>query len=165
MIATLVLAAVLSSPAPPPLADAALVLSGDVAFERVDAAVALYLGGRVPVLVLTGHGVGGDDAHTLAERASRAGVPPEAVLMEDRSRSTRENIDFAAPLLQARGLRRVALVTSESHMERALSLARSCWPEFEWIAWSAPDAGAERSQSFAWVERLKSVVERLRGWF
>jgi uncharacterized SAM-binding protein YcdF (DUF218 family) len=136
-----------------------------VALKRVDAAVALFRGGRVHFLVFTGAGIGGDNARFLAERALNAGVPSESILLEERSQSTRENLDFAAPLLRHHGFHRVALVTSESHLPRALALAQDRWPEFEWIPWAVPDAGAERSESFTLGERLKALLERLRAWF
>lgn len=48
------------------------------------------------------------------------GVPAEAILLEESSRNTRQNASESAALLKARGIRRILLVTSATHMDRAL---------------------------------------------
>lgn len=50
------------------------------------------------------------------------GVPDNALLLEGESRTTRQNAAFTAAILRARGLERIILVTSASHMPRALAL-------------------------------------------
>lgn len=52
-------------------------------------------------------------------------VPPDALLIEDSSASTRENAVFTAGLLNERGIDRVLLVTSALHMQRALATFRA----------------------------------------
>ncbi len=153
--------------AAPLRADAALVLSGDVDELRTKRAVALVLAGEARYLVLTGSQrmVGGDSALSLARTARAAGVPPERILCETESRSTRENVLLARPLLQAHGLRRVALVTSRSHLLRALWAARRAAPQVEWLPVAVPDAGASgrraRNRLAEWLKLLGYVV---RGW-
>jgi uncharacterized SAM-binding protein YcdF (DUF218 family) len=157
---------------PPPFAttawtaaDAALVLSGDVDYVRIRAAAALQTSGRVAVLVVTGEGIGGDSAAELAEQARRLGVPASAVLREDRSRTTRENLLNVAPLVRDRGWHRIALVTSVSHMGRAVRAARRVMPDVEWLAVPVADAGPAarvgRSRAGEW---LKLGWYGLRGW-
>ncbi len=53
-----------------------------------------------------------------------AGVTPGAILSEDRSTTTLENIRFALPLLQARGAASVLIVTDATHGPRAALVAR-----------------------------------------
>jgi uncharacterized SAM-binding protein YcdF (DUF218 family) len=53
------------------------------------------------------------------------GVPAEASLLENLSRTTRENASLTAALLKQRGISRILLVTSALHMERALHLFRA----------------------------------------
>jgi uncharacterized SAM-binding protein YcdF (DUF218 family) len=79
---------------------------------RIEHGLRLYQGGYAPLIALTG----GSRREELREEARVAeeillarGVPPEAILVEDRSQSTEENIAYVAPLLR----------------ERVLS--RSCW--------------------------------------
>jgi uncharacterized SAM-binding protein YcdF (DUF218 family) len=153
---------------PPPAvvaADAALVLSGDVDYLRVARAAELFRDGAVPVVLITGKGVGGDSAPALRDQCIRRGVPPERVMVEPESTSTRENMLFAAPLVRGRGFRRVALVTSASHMGRAERAARRVMPEVEWVPIPVEDAGPpSRQRRLCLLEWVKLAWYRARGW-
>jgi len=149
----------------PLTADAALVLSGDVDYLRLERAIALYQAGQVGTLLLTGTGVGGDSARTMREIALGRGVPDTAIVLEERSTTTRENLAFMAPIIRARGFKRVALVTSASHMERARGVAESVLPEVEWVLVPVPDAGsADRIRQVQLQESLKRIWYSLLGW-
>jgi uncharacterized SAM-binding protein YcdF (DUF218 family) len=115
-------------------ADAAIVLGAavyddeptPVFEERLRHAAELWQSGQVKWLVLTGGKGPGD---RLAEsEAGRdwlvaAGVPPEAILIETQSRTTRQNFTFALPLLAAGQLQRVLVVSDPLHMRRAMRMA------------------------------------------
>jgi len=116
-------------------ADAALVLGaavvGDrpspVYEERLRHAAGLYAQGRVRRILLTG-GRSPEDDLSEAE-AGRSwllaqGIPAEALLSEDRSRTTMENIDNALPILETQGFRRVFVVSDPLHLRRAVLIAR-----------------------------------------
>jgi uncharacterized SAM-binding protein YcdF (DUF218 family) len=115
-------------------ADAALVLGaavlGDVPSpvfeERLRHAAALYRAGRVERIVLTG-GRSPEDDLTEADAGQRwlvaDGVPEEAILIEDRSRTTAENFVFSAPLLAENGIGSVLIVSDPIHMRRAMEIA------------------------------------------
>jgi uncharacterized SAM-binding protein YcdF (DUF218 family) len=146
-------------------ADAAVVLSGDVDYLRVKHGAELVQQGRVKALLLTGAGVGGDSAEAMKGEAMAAGVPASAIVLETASTSTRENFAFAAPIIRDRGWRRIALVTSQSHMARALATARRTMPEIEWIASPVKDAGApDRARRLRAGEALKLLWYKARGW-
>jgi len=146
-------------------ADAALVLSGDVDYLRVRHASALVRGGQVRAIVLTGSGVGGDSAEDMKREALASGVPAAAIVLETASTSTRENVLFAAPIVRAQGWRRIALVTNESHLPRALGIARKVMPDVEWIPAPVPDAGSPgRARRLRLEETLKLLVYKARGW-
>ena len=146
-------------------ADAALVLSGDVDYLRVAHASVLVRDGRVKAVLLTGKGVGGDSGEEMGRRAAAAGVPPEAIVVETESTSTRENVLFAAPLIRQRGWRRVALVTSQSHLARAMGAARKVMPEVEWVPAPVPDAGTpDRARRLRVEEAVKLLWYKARGW-
>jgi uncharacterized SAM-binding protein YcdF (DUF218 family) len=146
-------------------ADAALVLSGDVDYLRVARAAELFREGAVPVIVITGKGAGGDSAEALREQCIRRGVPPDRVMVEPDSTSTRENMLFAAPLVRGRGFRRVALVTSASHMGRAERAARRVMPEVEWVPVPVKDAGPpSRQRRACLLEWVKLAWYLARGW-
>ena len=123
-----------------PQAQALVVLGGGVAppsgrsaeidlqsaADRVWYAARLFHAGKAPLLLLSG---GSDperdafsEARAMAMLLQDLGVPPSAMLLEEMSRNTRENAAFSAPLLKARGIERVLLVTSALHMPRALAL-------------------------------------------
>ncbi len=151
--------------APGQRADAALVLSGDVDFARLRRAVALRAAGEAPLLLLTGSGVGGDSAIELRRQALALGVPQGAIRVEERSRSTRENLVLAAPLLRAAGCRRVALVTSASHMARAELAARHALPDIEWLPEPVADPGPMRRVVATRVQEWAKLGWYLaRGW-
>lgn len=155
------------SSAPPAVVDAeaALVLSGDVDYLRVARAAELVRSGAVGVVIITGRGVGGDSAEAMREECLRRGVPPDRVVLEPESTSTRENMLFAAPLVRGRGFHRVALVTSESHMGRAERAARRVMPEVEWVPVVVKDAGPpSRQRRLRLQEWVKLAWYLVRGW-
>jgi uncharacterized SAM-binding protein YcdF (DUF218 family) len=115
-------------------ADAALVLGaaviGDqpspVLVERLRHAQALFETGQVRVIVVTG-GRSPEDELTEAE-ASRnwlvaQGVPADAIVLENASRTTIENLQFARPVLAGHGLDSVLVVSDPLHMRRAVLIA------------------------------------------
>lgn len=61
----------------------------------------------------------GLDAEYMRDRAIRAGVPSEAILVERASLHTLENAQFSVSMLAERGAQRVILVTSPFHQLRA----------------------------------------------
>jgi len=120
----------------------------------------------VPLLVLTGTGIGGDSAAAMRDHAARKlGVPAAAMLLETRSTTTRENLVLAAELLRRNRLQRVFLVTSASHMGRAFLAARLVAPEVAWVAVPVEDVGPPsrvyRTRAQEW---LKLAGYWLRGW-
>jgi len=146
-------------------ADAALVMSGDVGYLRLERASALFQAGGVSWLVLTGAGVGGDSALTMRDLAIKKGIPAERILIEDRATTTRENLLLAAPILGERGLRAVALITNASHMGRAERVARRAAPAVRWIPVPVADPGPQericRTRLQEWVKLAWYAV---RGW-
>ncbi|HTM77817.1 MAG TPA: YdcF family protein [Devosia sp.] len=118
----------------PDKADAALVLGAavigstptPVLVERLRHAANLFQSGQVKQIVVTG-GLSPEDQLTEAA-ASRnwlvaAGIPAAAVLMEDQSRTTIQNLAFAKPVLAANGIETVLVVSDPLHMRRALMIA------------------------------------------
>lgn len=115
-------------------ADAAIVLGAavdddapsPVFSERLRHAAELFESGQVEWLVVTG-GVGRGD--TLAEsEAGRewligAGIPADRILIETQSRTTRQNLVFARPLLTEHDINRVLIVSDPLHMRRAMRMA------------------------------------------
>lgn len=118
-----------------PTADAIVVLGGgdrydwmsradveadELPYSRVAAGARAWQAGRAPLVILSG-GRGGrhTEAAGMARAMVRLGVPPSALLLEQRSRDTRDNALYTALLARGRGIRHVLLVTSAVHMPRA----------------------------------------------
>lgn len=121
-----------------PTADAIVVLGGntangrmnwflpydkDKAVVRVDTAIDLYKAGRAPKVVLSGGALEGDisEARGMAHVMKQQGVPDEALLLENASRTTYENATQTEEELKEHGVKRVLLVTSALHMPRAMA--------------------------------------------
>ena len=111
-------------------ADAIVVLGGGVVGEcapnmnslwRAVHGVRLFRAGRAPMFVITG-GSGNEGcpvANAIMHIASEMGVPDDKMFIERQAHSTRENAALTTPLLRARQVSRVLLVTDRLHMRRA----------------------------------------------
>lgn len=64
------------------------------------------------------------EAEVLANGLARLGVPRERVMLEPRSRTTREQAVNVADILTKRGIKRFLLVTGPDHMPRARAAFR-----------------------------------------
>lgn len=94
--------------------------------ERVDAGVRWYRAGVAPRLILSGGPAHNDwiEAEVMAALARAEGVPEEAIVLEPKARSTRENARFVAERMRVEGWRTVLVVSSPSHLRRAALLFR-----------------------------------------
>jgi uncharacterized SAM-binding protein YcdF (DUF218 family) len=97
---------------------------------RLEHAVDLYRGGVAPLLVFTGGKEPGDrftEGGSGASWATERGVPDAAVLVEQRSRTTYQNLAGAKQALQRRnpggGRPRIVVVSDPFHMFRAVKQA------------------------------------------
>lgn len=122
-----------------PRADAIVLLGGALApaapgriypdlgsaADRIWHAARVFRAGKAPLLLASG---GSDlavaqvpEARDMAGLLVQLGVPADAIVQEDRSRTTGENARFSAPLLRARRVQSILLVTSALHMPRAVA--------------------------------------------
>lgn len=95
--------------------------------ERIRHGLELYRQGYAPKLIFTG-GFGGTGARFSESQVARRyalkqGIPARDILIESRSRTTRQNLVEAKWLMEARGMRRAILVSDPLHMARALRLS------------------------------------------
>lgn len=140
--------------------DAVFVFSGDVDFHRTRAGAATFARTGARWFVVSGAGAGGDDGRLMADAAIAAGVPPAAIVVELRARTTRENVAFTAPLLKERGIARVVVVTSPYHSRRAALAAERAWPDIDVISLPAPMEPYDRPHG----EWPKLIAYALRTW-
>ena len=106
--------------------------------QRARHAAALFHAGLVPRLLLSG-GVSHPDrpeseAGLMLRVVLDLGVPREAVLVEDRSRTTFENVSLSVALLRDLDLlgatRTILLVSCPWHMRRVSLIARAGFPDY-----------------------------------
>lgn len=120
----------LPPPAPEPRPADAIVVLGSymgsdgslsaASLQRAVHGIQLYRRGLAPLLVMTGARQGAMvEAEIRAQLAREFGVPAAALLTEPGGRTTRDEARRVRGLLDPRGARSVALVTSGEHMERA----------------------------------------------
>jgi uncharacterized SAM-binding protein YcdF (DUF218 family) len=105
----------------------------------------LYLEGWAPLLVFSG-GLGNftqdlwtvPEADQFADIARSLGVPEEAILVENRSTNTGENIQFTRRLLREHGLDPHSfIVVQKPYMERrSYATFKKNWPEKELVVTS-----------------------------
>lgn len=125
-----------------PSADAIVVLGGNTAanrqnwFEeevdrssahrRLDTAEALYVAGKAPLIIVSGGANEGtvSEARGMEASLQELGVPAEAIIREDRSKTTRENALYTKIKMQEQDIDSVLVVTSALHMPRAMGVFR-----------------------------------------
>ena len=94
---------------------------------RLAHAIRLYRRSIAPRLIVTGGKVAGDitsEAQVSARYARRNGVPASALIIEDESRSTTEQMHAVALMARTRNMTSVVLVSDRFHMLRLLLTAR-----------------------------------------
>ena len=131
------------APAPPGARfDAVMVLGGGsditpwgapqlgTAGDRLRVGAELHAGGRTPILVSSGSSIAQlnqqeerDLASETAALWQQMGVPREAIVQVPGPRNTSQEIAALSALARSRGWRRVGLVSSGSHLRRAMRLA------------------------------------------
>jgi uncharacterized SAM-binding protein YcdF (DUF218 family) len=124
-----------------PMADAIVVLGGNIANDRQNwflpydretatrrfqTAEQLYDAGRAPKIVLSGGALSGDvsEAEGMAHALRLSGVPRSAMILENDSRTTYENAILTENQLKEHNIHTVLLVTSALHMPRAMAAFR-----------------------------------------
>lgn len=116
--------------------DVILVLSGGadqdrkvlegVTLAREIYGIQLWRQGCAPKILFSGGQVSEKYLHDslyMKELAVNLGVPAEAILVENESRNTLENIRSSKKVMEENGLRTALLVTSPLHMRRSLFFA------------------------------------------
>jgi uncharacterized SAM-binding protein YcdF (DUF218 family) len=185
------------APAEAPSADVAVVLGGVAsplqptqtvpdfgdAVDRVFMAAALWHAGKVKYVLVSGGNLpwqthAAPEAAVIAALLRDLGVAPDAIVLEEASATTRENAVNSAALWQQRGFRTGLLVTSASHMPRALAAFRKVGLDlapvpvdrragltpFRTVFDVLPDSGALHATTSVLKEWIGLAVYRWRGW-
>lgn len=117
------------------------------------------------------------EADVLARQLRLWGIAPERIVLEGRSRNTRENAVESERIIREKGWKRLVLITSAAHMPRALGTfeAVGLKPDtlvvdvraHDWhvrAAWWQPRASNLSAGTDALRELFGRLVYRLRGW-
>jgi uncharacterized SAM-binding protein YcdF (DUF218 family) len=117
------------------------------------------------------------EADVLARQLRLWGIEPERIVIERRSRNTRENAVESERIIREKGWKRLVLVTSAAHMPRALGTfeAVGLRPDtlvvdvraHDWHVrgtWWQPRASNLSAGTDALRELFGRWVYRLRGW-
>jgi uncharacterized SAM-binding protein YcdF (DUF218 family) len=128
-------------PQPVPEAGAIVVLGGgtvspeaprpivemDGAGDRVIYAAQLYKQGKAPHILVSGGVLDWTEGEStpaadMVALLEMMGVPGEAIWQQTQSRNTYEDALYSARILKEKGISRILLVTSASHMPRSVNL-------------------------------------------
>jgi len=158
-----------------PQADAIVVLGGathfywlerqnvtayDLENSRLAAGARAWLAGKAPVVVLSGGGDNGgneaaSEARIMEHAIQRLGVPQKALLLETKSRNTRDNAYYTARIAQERGFDRILLVTSSLHMPRAVIEFRKAGVNITPVP--VPESGTRERWTQRWVPSRRAL--------
>ncbi len=117
-------------------ADAIVILGGGVekdgrptssTLERTLYGVSLYHQGLAPTIILsTGLAKYFNEARLMSEIARAEGVPEQALILEEDSRNTHENLEQVQRILDAHDWETAIVVSSPYHMRRVALVSRKC---------------------------------------
>jgi uncharacterized SAM-binding protein YcdF (DUF218 family) len=119
--------------------------------ERINHAVTLYRAGRVRKIIFTGAPDSGNEpSESRAAKiyAVNAGVPERDILIEEKSRTTEENLTYALALSRSHGLKTLLIVSDPLHMKRAMMIAR--------------DIGMDAHQAPTPTSRVRGIGSKLQ---
>ncbi|MBO8171709.1 MAG: YdcF family protein [Bacillaceae bacterium] len=96
--------------------------------ERLDHGLRLYRQGLFDTFIVTGGMDGNGSTIPEGEGMKRyliaQGVPPADIFVEDKARSTYENLLFSQKIMKEKGFQKAVIVTHVYHGARALDIAR-----------------------------------------
>lgn len=125
--------------------------------ERIKHGIYLYHAGAVQRLIFTGgYGNRAKVAEaTVAERyAIEHGVPPQAILTETKSRTTRDNLVQAGKLMRENGFATAIVVSDPLHLKRALRMATD-------LGIDANGAATPTSRYRSWITKSGFLLREL----
>ena len=125
--------------------------------SRLDCALRLYQAGYAKVIIASGgQGETGSISEAQAMRLylMNNGVPEGAILLDEHSYSTFENMNNSKALMDAHGYTSAIVATSDFHAARAMAIARSA-------GIGKVSCGKAR---FTWYFKWGSVLREVPGW-
>ena len=105
--------------------------------ERLNHAVALYQEGYSDIILLTGGYSPGNehsDAWIAGQYLMELGIPKAAILLEEKSTITQENLQFAKEIMDSQEYSTAIIVSDPLHMKRSMRMTK----DYEIEAYSSP---------------------------
>jgi uncharacterized SAM-binding protein YcdF (DUF218 family) len=138
------------------------IRSGDLALNEIPMLAALRVieGARLytlldhPTIIVSGGTTSRDtgarsEADAMRAAIVRLGVPPDHVALEDESKNTREEAIIVARMVADRPRQPIVLVTTPTHMRRALALFRAAGLDV--VPSAAPFKPDHANEHWRWV--------------
>ena len=166
-----------------PQSDVIILLGGIGPADRIVETLRIYRAGKAPRIVISGGNqpwrvCAVPEAESISNVLVGLGIPFSALILETESRNTRENAVNTAAIVKAHGWRTGLLVTSGTHMPRALAAFQKMGislvpaatdiyagpPQFDSLLDLLPDAKALANTTLAIKEMIGLGVYRFRGW-
>ena len=163
-------------------ADAIVVFAGGVGestkagggtAERLKAAVDLYRAGEARYLIFSsGYAYSFFEAKDMMAQAVGQGVPASAIVLEERSTNTYQNVVYVDDILRDHRWRTILLVSSPYHMRRATLVWRKVAPEVTVIHTPPPRSQFYDRGRGATLDQVRGIVQEYaaiaaywrRGW-
>jgi uncharacterized SAM-binding protein YcdF (DUF218 family)/glycosyltransferase involved in cell wall biosynthesis len=167
---------------PPAHADAIVVFAGGVGEngkagggtpERLNAAVDLYRAGYAPYLVFSsGYAYSFKEAESMRDLAIAQGVPPSAIVLEQRANNTYQNVKYVDDILRDHKSKSILLVSSPYHMRRATMVWHKLAPDISVTPTPPPRSQFYDHTRGATFEQFRSILYEYlailgywqRGW-
>lgn len=95
--------------------------------SRLDEGIRLFKEGYSNYIVVSGgKGTGEEisEAEAMKNYLVSSGIDNNKIIMEDKSLSTMENLEFSKALMDSRGFKTVIIVSNKYHLKRASVMAR-----------------------------------------
>lgn len=129
--------------------------------ERLDYGLELYREGKFPRFIVSGGLDRADYKYTEAEGMKNylveQGVPENAIIMEDKSTSTYENLRFSQKLMKSKDLNTAVIITHTFHGQRALEIARE-------LNYNRPELGLTDSQVMSMLKYKTREILAYTKW-
>ncbi|MDM1468697.1 YdcF family protein [Myroides odoratimimus] len=95
--------------------------------ERINHSIQLYKKGYVKKIIYTGGKADGknfSESYVAKSYAEKLGVKSEDILIEEKSKITKENLEFAKVVMLNNNLNKALIVSDPLHMKRSILLAK-----------------------------------------
>ncbi len=124
---------------------------------RIKKAVQLYKSGTVEKLIFTGGPGKPSQAEVGRMEAIAAGVPDTAILIENHSQNTLENLYYTQKLLPSHPIGPLLIVSDPFHLKRAMLLADS-------LKINAQPAPTEHSAFQSWRTKIQFLIRETMAY-